>query len=64
MMCELLLVVVIIYNNVDMLDVCLCEVDWVDEIVVLDLGFIDVIVVIVEGYGVCVVVYLFDDYGL
>ncbi len=60
---ELLSVVLITYNNADTLDVCLREVDWVDEIVVLDSGSTDDTVAIARMHGARVEVHPFDDYG-
>jgi glycosyltransferase involved in cell wall biosynthesis len=60
---ELLSVVLITYNNADTLDACLREVDWADEIVVLDSGSSDATVEIAERHGARVAVHPFDDYG-
>ena len=60
---EPLSVVVITYNNADTLDACLHEVDWADEIVVLDSGSTDDTVAIAERHGARVAVHPFDDYG-
>ncbi len=60
---EPLSVVVITYNNADTLDACLREVDWADEIVVLDSGSTDDTVAIAERHGARVAVHPFDDYG-
>ncbi|WP_049623091.1 glycosyltransferase family 2 protein [Frateuria defendens] len=60
---EPLSVVVITYNNADTLDACLAEVDWADEIVVLDSGSTDDTVAIARRHGARVDVHPFDDYG-
>jgi len=60
---EPLSVVVITYNNADTLDACLREVDWADEIVVLDSGSTDSTVAIARMHGARVDVHPFDDYG-
>jgi glycosyltransferase involved in cell wall biosynthesis len=60
---EPLSVVLITYNNADTLDVCLREVDWVDEIIVLDSGSTDSTVAIARMHGAQVEVHPFDDYG-
>ena len=60
---ELLSVVLITYNNADTLDVCLREVDWVDEIMVLDSGSTDDTVAIARMHGARVEAHPFDDYG-
>jgi glycosyltransferase involved in cell wall biosynthesis len=60
---ELLSVVLITYNNADTLNACLREVDWVDEIVVLDSGSTDDTVAIARMHGARVEVHPFDDYG-
>ena len=60
---ELLSVVVITYNNADTLDACLREVDWADEILVLDSGSTDATVTIARMHGATVDVHPFDDYG-
>lgn len=60
---EPLSVVVITYNNADTLDACLREVDWADEIVVLDSGSTDSTVAIARMHGARVEVHPFDDYG-
>lgn len=60
---EPLSVVVITYNNADTLDACLREVDWADEIVVLDSGSADSTVAIARMHGARVEVHPFDDYG-
>ena len=60
---EPLSVVVITYNNADTLDACLGQVDWADEIVVLDSGSTDDTVAIARRHGARVGVHPFDDYG-
>lgn len=60
---EPLSVVVITYNNADTLEACLREVDWADEIVVLDSGSTDATVAIAERHGARVAMHPFDDYG-
>ena len=60
---EPLSVVVITYNNGDTLERCLSEVDWADEIVVLDSGSTDDTVAIAERHGARIAVHPFDDYG-
>lgn len=60
---EPLSVVVITFNNADTLDACLREVDWADEIVVLDSGSDDATVAIARSHGARVAVHPFDDYG-
>ena len=60
---EPLSVVVITYNNADTLDACLREVDWADEIVVLDSGSTDDTVAIAKRHGARLAVHPFDDYG-
>jgi glycosyltransferase involved in cell wall biosynthesis len=60
---EPLSVVVITYNNADTLDRCLAEVDWAEEIVVLDSGSDDATVAIARRHGARVAVHPFDDYG-
>jgi glycosyltransferase involved in cell wall biosynthesis len=63
MLRERLSVVVITFNNADTLEACLREVDWADEIVVLDSGSTDATVAIAELHGARVAVHPFDDYG-
>ncbi|MDO1529307.1 glycosyltransferase family 2 protein [Fulvimonas sp. R45] len=63
MMREPLSVVLITYNNADTLDACLREVDWADEIVVLDSGSSDDTVAIARRHGARVATHPFDDYG-
>jgi glycosyltransferase involved in cell wall biosynthesis len=60
---EALSVVLITYNNADTLERCLREVDWADEIVVLDSGSDDDTVAIACRHGARVAVHPFDDYG-
>lgn len=60
---EPLSVVVITFNNADTLDECLRQVDWADEIVVLDSGSTDATARIAEAHGARVAVHPFDDYG-
>ena len=60
---EPLSVVVITYNNGDTLDRVLREVDWADEIVVLDSGSGDDTVAIATAHGARIAVHPFDDYG-
>ena len=48
---EPLSVVVITFNNADTLDACLSEVDWAEEIVVLDSGSTDDTVAIARKHG-------------
>jgi glycosyltransferase involved in cell wall biosynthesis len=60
---EPLSVVLITFNNADTLDRCLSEVDWADEIVVLDSGSTDDTVAIARRHGARVDVHPFDDYG-
>ncbi len=60
---EPLSVVVITFNNADTLDDCLRQVDWADEIVVLDSGSTDATVRIAEAHGARVFEHPFDDYG-
>lgn len=60
---EPLSVVVITFNNADTLESCLREVDWADEIVVLDSGSSDATVSIAQTHGARVAVHPFDDYG-
>ena len=60
---EPLSVVVITYNNADTLEACLREVDWAEEIVVLDSGSSDATVAIARRHGARVAVHPFDDYG-
>lgn len=56
-------VVIITYNNADTLERCLCEVDWADDLVVLDSGSDDETVAIARRHGARVAVHPFDDYG-
>ncbi|GAB3023808.1 MULTISPECIES: glycosyltransferase family 2 protein [Oleiagrimonas] len=60
---EPLSVVVITYNNADTLDRCLREVDWVEDLVVLDSGSDDDTVAIARQHGARVETHPFDDYG-
>lgn len=60
---EPLSVVVITYNNADTLERCLREVDWAEDLVVLDSGSQDETVAIAERHGARVAVHPFDDYG-
>jgi len=60
---EPLSVVVITFNNADTLDACLSEVDWAEEIVVLDSGSTDDTVAIARKHGARIAVHPFDDYG-
>jgi glycosyltransferase involved in cell wall biosynthesis len=60
---EPLSVVLITWNNADTLDACLREVDWADEIVVLDSGSTDATVAIARRHGARVATHPFDDYG-
>ena len=60
---EMLSVVLITFNNADTLDACLGEVDWADEIVVLDSGSSDDTVAIALRHGARVATHPFDDYG-
>ncbi len=60
---EPLTVVVITWNNADSLDRCLAEVDWAEEIVVLDSGSTDATVAIARRHGARVAEHPFDDYG-
>jgi glycosyltransferase involved in cell wall biosynthesis len=60
---EALSVVLITYNNANTLERCLREVDWADEIVVLDSGSRDDTVAIARRHGARVAVHPFDDYG-
>lgn len=60
---EPLSVVLITFNNADTLDACLREVDWADEIVVLDSGSSDDTVAIARRHGARVATHPFDDYG-
>ena len=60
---EPLSVVLITFNNADTLEACLREVDWAEEIVVLDSGSTDATVAIAERHGARVAVHPFDDYG-
>jgi glycosyltransferase involved in cell wall biosynthesis len=60
---EPLSVVVITFNNADTLDACLQEVDWAEEIVVLDSGSTDGTVDIAKHHGALVAEHPFDDYG-
>jgi len=60
---EPLSVVVITFNNADSLDACLSEVDWAEEIVVLDSGSTDATMIIARAHGARVAMHPFDDYG-
>jgi glycosyltransferase involved in cell wall biosynthesis len=60
---EPLSVVLITFNNADTLDACLRQVDWADEIVVLDSGSSDDTVAIAHRHGARVATHPFDDYG-
>ena len=60
---EPLSVVVITLNNADTLDACLRQVDWADEIVVLDSGSTDDTVAIAQRHGARVAVHPFDEFG-
>jgi glycosyltransferase involved in cell wall biosynthesis len=60
---EPLSVVVITRDNADTLDRCLAEVDWVEDILVLDSGSTDATVAIARRHGARVAVHPFDDYG-
>jgi glycosyltransferase involved in cell wall biosynthesis len=60
---EALSVVLITYNNADTLERCLREVDWAEEIVVLDSGSSDDTVAIARRHGARIAVHPFDDYG-
>ena len=60
---EPLSVVIITYNNADTLEACLREVDWADELVVLDSGSTDATVRIAQAHGARLAVHPFDDYG-
>lgn len=60
---ERLSVVVITFNNADTLEDCLREVDWADEIVVLDSGSTDGTLAIAQAHGARIAVHPFDDYG-
>ena len=60
---EPLSVVVITFNNADTLDECLREVDWADEILVLDSGSTDATTRIAAAHGARVFEHPFDDYG-
>ena len=56
-------VVVITYNNAETLDDCLRQVDWAEEILVLDSGSTDGTVAIARQHGARVAVHPFDDFG-
>ena len=60
---EALSVVVITYNNADTLDQCLAQVDWADELLVLDSGSEDATLDIARRHGARVASHPFDDYG-
>ncbi len=60
---EPLSVVIITLNNADTLDRCLREVDWAEDLVVLDSGSSDDTVAIAKRHGARVAVHPFDDYG-
>ncbi|HEY9133855.1 MAG TPA: glycosyltransferase family 2 protein, partial [Dyella sp.] len=60
---EPLSVVVITYNNADTLDACLSQVDWAEEIVVLDSGSSDATLEIARRHGARIDSHPFDDYG-
>lgn len=60
---EPLSVVVITLDNADTLERCLSEVDWADDILVLDSGSSDATVAIAERHGARVHFHPFDDYG-
>lgn len=60
---ESLSVVVITYNNADTLDDCLSQVDWAEEIVVLDSGSSDDTLEIARRHGALIHSHPFDDYG-
>ena len=60
---EPLSVVIITYNNADTLERCLRELDWAEDLVVLDSGSDDDTVAIAERHGARVAVHPFDDYG-
>lgn len=60
---EPLSVVVITLNNAATLDRCLAEVDWAEEIIVLDSGSSDETVAIARRHGARVAEHPFDDYG-
>lgn len=57
-----ILVCIIVFNEVGCIGDCLVLLVFCDEIVVVDFYFIDVIVVIVEVVGVCVLQCLFDGF--
>lgn len=56
-------VVLITYNNADTLERCLREVDWADEIVVLDSGSGDETLAIAARHGARIAHHPFDDFG-
>lgn len=60
---EPLSVVIITFNNADTLERCLREVDWAEDIVVLDSGSSDDTVAIARRHGARVAVHPFDDFG-
>lgn len=60
---EPLSVVLITFNNADTLDRCLREVEWADELLVLDSGSSDDTVAIAQRHGAHVATHAFDDYG-
>ncbi|KGI76667.1 glycosyltransferase family 2 protein [Oleiagrimonas soli] len=60
---EPLSVVIITYNNADTLERCLREVDWADDLMVLDSGSSDETVAIARRHGARVATHPFDDYG-
>lgn len=60
---EALSVVIITFNNADTLERCLREVDWADELLVLDSGSTDDTVAIAGRHGARVTTHPFDDYG-
>ncbi|NII12294.1 glycosyltransferase family 2 protein [Oleiagrimonas sp. C23AA] len=60
---EPLSVVLITFNNADTLERCLVEVDWAEEIVVLDSGSTDDTLTIAERHGARIEHHPFDDFG-
>ncbi len=60
---EALSVVIITFNNADTLERCLREVDWAEEVLVLDSGSDDDTVAIAERHGARVATHPFDDFG-
>lgn len=60
---EPLSVVIITRDNADTLERCLAEVDWAEEIVVLDSGSVDATVDIARRHGARIESHPFDDYG-